>query len=62
MVTQAMEPLLTRVLPRGNWQDESGAIVAPAVPEFLARQAASEASGGSPGSTWRAGSSRRKTR
>ncbi len=26
---------LTRVLPRGNWQDESGAIVAPAVPHFL---------------------------
>ena len=25
----------TRVLPRGNWQDESGPIVAPAVPEFL---------------------------
>jgi hypothetical protein len=28
-------PLITRVLPRGNWQDESGAIVAPAVPHFL---------------------------
>ena len=27
--------LVTRVLPRGNWQDESGAIVAPAVPHFL---------------------------
>jgi hypothetical protein len=27
--------LLTRVLPRGNWQDESGEIVAPAVPHFL---------------------------
>ena len=28
-------PLVTRVLPRGNWQDESGEIVAPAVPHFL---------------------------
>jgi hypothetical protein len=27
--------LVTRVLPRGNWQDESGAIVQPAVPHFL---------------------------
>lgn len=26
---------VTRVLPRGNWQDESGEIVAPAVPHFL---------------------------
>ncbi len=25
----------TRVLPRGNWQDESGELVAPGVPEFL---------------------------
>ncbi len=29
------EPLVTRVLPRGNWQDESGEIVLPAVPHFL---------------------------
>jgi hypothetical protein len=27
--------LVSRVLPRGNWQDESGEIVAPAVPQFL---------------------------
>ena len=27
MITQAMEPLVTRVLPRGNWQDESGEVV-----------------------------------
>ena len=26
---------MTRVLPRGNWQDESGAVVTPGVPEFL---------------------------
>jgi hypothetical protein len=35
LITQPMEPLTTRVLPRGNWQDESGAIVLPATPSFL---------------------------
>ena len=35
MVTKAMPPLVTRVLPRGNWQDQSGAVVQPAVPRFL---------------------------
>ncbi len=27
--------LVSRILPRGNWQDESGEIVQPAVPQFL---------------------------
>jgi hypothetical protein len=36
-VTEAREPDPVRVLPRGNWQDESGAVVAPAVPGFLGR-------------------------
>jgi hypothetical protein len=35
MVTAAWTPTTTRVLPRGNWQDESGAVVTPAVPAFL---------------------------
>lgn len=35
MVTVAIAPRTTRVLPRGNWMDESGPIVKPAVPEFL---------------------------
>ncbi len=35
MVTQAVPPLTVRVLPRGNWQDESGEVVEPAVPHFL---------------------------
>ncbi|MFM9057803.1 MAG: DUF1553 domain-containing protein [Planctomycetaceae bacterium] len=36
MVTQARpEPLQIRVLPRGNWQDESGPVVLPATPSFL---------------------------
>ena len=35
LVTEAREPLTTRVLPRGNWQNESGEIVPPAPPHFL---------------------------
>ncbi len=36
LVTQAVDkPLAVRVLPRGNWMDESGEIVEPASPEFL---------------------------
>lgn len=35
MVSESREPMVTRVLPRGNWQDESGAIVEPATPRFL---------------------------
>ena len=36
MITEAAEPLETRVLPRGNWQDESGEVVDPAPPGFIA--------------------------
>jgi hypothetical protein len=36
MVTQAAaKPLEIRVLPRGNWQDETGPVVLPATPSFL---------------------------
>ncbi len=35
MVTQATNPLTVRVLPRGNWQDESGPVVLPSSPSFL---------------------------
>jgi hypothetical protein len=35
VVTAARTPLVTRVLKRGNWQDESGEIVEPGVPGFL---------------------------
>ena len=35
MVTKAIEPRPVRVLPRGNWLDESGPLVEPAIPEFL---------------------------
>ena len=38
MVTKAMPPLVTRVLlPRGNWQDQTGPVVEPAVPHFPPR-------------------------
>ena len=35
LVTEAWKPATTRVLARGNWQDESGDIVSPAPPHFL---------------------------
>lgn len=35
LVTRAVEPRVVRVLPRGNWQDDSGDIVQPDVPGFL---------------------------
>ena len=35
LVTESWTPAVTRVLPRGNWQDETGAVVEPAVPHFL---------------------------
>ena len=37
MVTQSIKPRIMRVLPRGNWQDDSGEIVQPAVPAFLGK-------------------------
>ncbi len=35
MITSAISPREIRILPRGNWLDETGEIVMPAVPEFL---------------------------
>lgn len=35
MVTKSVEPREIRILPRGNWLDDSGPIVEPAIPEFL---------------------------
>lgn len=35
MVTQAVEPRQIRILARGNWMDDTGEIVQPAVPSFL---------------------------
>lgn len=39
MVTEATDPGITRILPRGNWLDESGPVVQPAPPRFLAGEA-----------------------
>jgi hypothetical protein len=35
MITKPVAPLTVKVLPRGNWMDESGEVVTPASPEFL---------------------------
>ena len=35
LITEAMSPLTVRVLPRGNWLDETGPVVLPATPSFL---------------------------
>jgi hypothetical protein len=35
--TVSVEPRVTRVLPRGNWMDQSGEIVAPGVPECFSQ-------------------------
>jgi hypothetical protein len=38
MVTRSLaEPRQVRILPRGNWMDETGVVVEPAVPAFLGR-------------------------
>lgn len=39
VVSVAREPVVIRILPRGNWQDESGEIVQPAIPHFLPQPA-----------------------
>jgi hypothetical protein len=35
MITVAVEPRTIRVLPRGNWLDNSGPVVEPAIPAFM---------------------------
>ena len=37
MVSEAVSPADTRILARGNWMDDSGEIVTPAVPAFLGK-------------------------
>jgi len=37
LVSKSVTPRTIRILPRGNWMDDSGEIVEPAVPEFLGR-------------------------
>lgn len=35
LITESVQPRVVRVLPRGNWMDESGEVVEPGVPQFL---------------------------
>ncbi|OYP28211.1 PSD1 and planctomycete cytochrome C domain-containing protein [Rhodopirellula sp. MGV] len=35
VISNSVEPRTIRILPRGNWMDDSGEIVLPAIPEFL---------------------------
>ena len=35
MVVESVKPMTMRVLPRGNWQNESGETVHPSIPAFL---------------------------
>lgn len=37
LVSEAVAPRVVRILPRGNWLDDSGEIVSPAIPEFLGK-------------------------
>jgi hypothetical protein len=37
VITEATEPAVTRVLPRGDWMNETGDIVQPAIPAFLGK-------------------------
>lgn len=37
MISSAIEPREIRILPRGNWLDDSGEVVQPSVPEFLGK-------------------------
>ncbi len=46
MVTESVEPRVMRILPRGNWLDESGPVVTPEVPEFLGSLNKTEAGAG----------------
>ncbi len=39
VVAEATTPTETRILPRGNWMDETGAVVTPAIPAFLGKLA-----------------------
>jgi hypothetical protein len=42
LVSMSVTPRVMRILPRGNWLDESGQIVSPAVPSFLSPLGATE--------------------
>jgi hypothetical protein len=37
LVSEAVPPRVVRILPRGNWLDDSGEVVSPAIPAFLGK-------------------------
>ncbi|MBI3282082.1 MAG: DUF1553 domain-containing protein [Acidobacteria bacterium] len=41
VVTESVRPSVTRILARGNWMDDSGEIVEPAIPAFIGKLQAS---------------------
>ena len=59
LVSTKVEPRMMRVLPRGNWLNETGAVVAPGVPAALPG-AVVERCPRDAGSTWRGGWSSRQ--
>ena len=61
LVTTSIPPRTMRVLPRGNWLDDSGPVVHPGVPG-LAAAAGRSRTAARRGSTWPAGWSRATTR
>ncbi len=42
MITVSVEPRTIRVLPRGNWLDDSGPVVEPAIPAFMGQLGVSD--------------------
>jgi len=42
LITEAVAPRMVRVLPRGNWMDESGEVVTPALPAVFAKEPAQD--------------------
>jgi len=45
LITTSVKPRTVRVLPRGNWLDDSGEVVQPGIPEFLAHATGYDPSG-----------------
>ena len=42
LITESVAPRMVRILPRGNWMDESGEVVTPALPAVFARDPAAD--------------------
>jgi hypothetical protein len=61
LISVSGPPRVVRVLPRGNWQDDSGEVVTAGVPAVIA-QIEIPSSAGRAASTWPTGSSRATTR